>query len=83
MWRAATFPHEGLRAAAIVGSTLFALGGTAGSRPFDVVEVYEIEGGSWSTRAIGGHSVTAVEQSGSPSPKAKGRTQSKLKLKER
>ena len=34
-------------AAAIVGNTLFALGGM-GPFPLDVVEAYDIEGGSWS-----------------------------------
>ena len=32
-------------AAAIVGNTLFALGGNG---PLDVVEAFDIEGGSWS-----------------------------------
>ena len=39
-------------AAAIVGNTLFALGGTSDGTiclVCDVVEAYDIEGGSWST----------------------------------
>ena len=35
-------------AAAIVGNTLFALGGSDGHSKLDVVEAYDIEGGSWS-----------------------------------
>ena len=34
-------------AAAIVGNTLFALGGSGGGGLLDVVEAYDIESGSW------------------------------------